>query len=292
MKPLPGLGRLEEMTRRISRTHAVVPILLILFTGVLTGWAEAPKAAATYFNRRVARVEARLAQQHRSAEDFLDNVGLGNQIDDRLRQGELFIEQLTPANEAELPGALLHHWRGTAFVPGATANDFERLMKDLGDYPHVYAPQVVRAQIVSLHGDRSADHFIAAMRVQQKHVITVVMDTTYEVTHGRLHAQHRYSMSRSTKIAEIAGAGTPRERVLGSDEEEGFLWRQNTYWSYEERDGGLYIQIESISLSRGIPAGLGWVIRPFVESVPRESLEFTLRATCRALENSQRSVRK
>ena len=62
-----------------------------------------------------------------------------------------------------------------------------------------------------------------------------------------------------------------------------FCGGMNTYWSYEERDGGLYMQVDSISLTRAIPAGLGWAVRPYVESVPRESLEFTLRAACNAL---------
>jgi hypothetical protein len=67
--------------------------------------------------------------------------------------------------------------------------------------------------------------------------------------------------------------------VVGSSEDHGFLWRMNTYWSWQERDGGLYLQVESVSLTRGIPVGLGWAVRPFVESIPRESLEFTLRAS-------------
>ena len=92
--------------------------------------------------------------------------------------------------------------------------------------------------------------------------------------------------SRSTRISEIASPGHDEERALNSDEEHGFLWRMNTYWSYEERDGGLYMQVESISLTRSIPHGLGWVVRPFVESVPRESLEFTLRSACNALRRS------
>jgi hypothetical protein len=121
------------------------------------------------------------------------------------------------------------------------------------------------------------------MRVRQKHVLTVVMDTTYDVTFGRLDAQRGYSTSRSTQIAEIDSPGTAHERSLGPGEEHGFLWRMNTYWSYEERDGGLYIQIESVTLSRSIPTGLGWAIGPFIESVPRDSLEFTLRATSNAL---------
>jgi hypothetical protein len=121
------------------------------------------------------------------------------------------------------------------------------------------------------------------MRVRQRHVLTVVMDTAYDIVFGRLDARHGYSISRSTQISEIASPGTRTERALTASEEHGFLWRMNTYWSYEERDGGLYMQIESISLTRSIPTGLGWAVRPFVESVPRESLEFTLRAACNAL---------
>jgi len=121
------------------------------------------------------------------------------------------------------------------------------------------------------------------MRVRQRHVVTVVMDTAYDIVFGRLDARHGYSISRSTRIAEIEGAGTSDERALNSSQEHGFLWRQNTYWSYEERDGGLTMQIESVSLTRSIPTGLGWAVGPFVESVPRESLEFTLRSVCNAL---------
>ncbi len=123
----------------------------------------------------------------------------------------------------------------------------------------------------------------STMRVRQQHVLTVVLDTAYDITFGRLDPQHGFSSSISTRIAEIDHAGTRGERALNANEEHGYLWRQNTYWSYEERDGGLYLQIESISLTRSIPTGLGWAIRPFVESVPRDSLEFTLRSICSAL---------
>jgi hypothetical protein len=121
------------------------------------------------------------------------------------------------------------------------------------------------------------------MRVRQQHVLTVVMDTTYDIAFAQLDAQHGYSISRSTQISEIDSPGAAAEHALNASQEHGFLWRLNTYWSYEERDGGLYMQIETISLTRSIPTGLGWAVRPFVESVPRESLEFTLRSTCNAL---------
>ena len=84
-------------------------------------------------------------------------------------------------------------------------------------------------------------------------------------------------------IAEIDSPNTSAEHALTPTQEHGFLWRLNTYWSYEERDGGLYLQIEAVSLTRSIPTGLAWAIRPYIESIPRESLEFTLRSACNAI---------
>lgn len=234
------------------------------------------------FNQYAVRLEARLARQHQSPDRFLSAENTANQT--RLARGDVVIENLTPG-EADPPGTLLHHWRGTAFVVGATADDFEQLMKNLSAYPEYYGPQIVRAKILSQDSGPIPDRLNVSIRVKQKHVITVVMDTTYDVSFGRLDSHHGYSISRSTRIHEISSPGTAKERTLTSPEEHGFLWRLNTYWSYEERDGGLYMQIESISLTRGIPTGLGWMVRPYVESVPRESLEFTLRATAQALEN-------
>ncbi len=171
----------------------------------------------------------------------------------------MIIEKLTPGGEAELPGAMLHDWRGTAFVRGATVADFERLMKNFDAYPQRFAPQVMQTKILTRQDGGEPGHFTVSMRVRQHHVITVVMDTTYDTTFGRLDASHAYSISRSTHISEIGSPGTAKEHALSGSEEHGFLWRLNTYWSYEERDGGLYMQIESISLTRSIPAGLGWV---------------------------------
>jgi len=152
-------------------------------------------------------------------------------------------------------------------------------MKDFSGYPARYAPQIEQARVTGQPGD----HFRVTMRVRQQHVITVVMETGYDIKFVRLDAGHGYSISRSTQIAEIESPGTSREHALGQDQNHGFLWRLNTYWNYEERDGGLYMQIESVSLSRSVPAGLAWAIKPFVESVPRDSLEFTLESTIRAL---------
>jgi hypothetical protein len=248
--------------------------LLLFLDGPRLMMAEPTRAAVNAFEVYCRRVEARLAEEHRSADEF---VAMGAAEGVRVRGGEVVIERL--AGMDDLEGARLHDWRGMAFAPGATAADFERLMQDFESYPQHFAPEVLVAKTVA----REGDHLQAWMRVRQRHVITVVMDSRYDIAYGRLDAGHGYSISRSQEIDEIEGAGTRSERRLRGDEEHGFLWRLNTYWSYEERDGGLYLQVEAVSLTRAVPRGLGWAIGPYVESVPRESLEFTLRSAVKAL---------
>jgi hypothetical protein len=264
------------MTRLALSNSLAFFLLCLAPPGYAVG--EPSPSAVSAFNVYVGSVESRLAKQHETTDSFVALIP-GSQSETRLRGGGLIVERLTASTGADLSGALLHHWRGTAFASGAKAEDFERLMRDFDGYPKYFSPQVLEAEVLTQHDDRLE----ASMRVRQRNVITVVMDTTYDIAYGRLDERHGYSNSRSTRISEIESAGTTKERALNSHDEHGFLWRLNTYWSYEERDGGLYIQIESVSLTRSIPPGLGWAVRPFVDSVPRESLEFTLRSVCNAL---------
>jgi hypothetical protein len=261
---------------------------LLLIAGPDVALADAAPGAIAGFEAYRVNVEARLVAQHRS----WSNPGRGflapcadspAAVEGRLRRGDLIIERIAldegAARRAASSGALLHHWRGTAFVPGMKVADFLKVMRDFDRYPQSFAPQIERARVLTHEGDR----FDVSMRIRQKHVITVVMDTDYTIEFTQLDSTHGYSISHSTRVAEIASPGTGAEHALSASEEHGFLWRLNTYWSYEERDGGLYLQIEAVSLTRAIPTGLGWVIGPYVESIPRESMEFTLRSAANAL---------
>ena len=268
---------LMKLTRSF-RTLLKTAILTILAGSSSCALIAEPAAGASqYFQQYAARTEARLAIERHAVHMVLPAELAGNTA--RLRQGEVVIEKLTPATEVEQNGAMLYHWRGTAFAPGAKGADFERVMKNFESYPRIFSPQVLRMVVQSRQGDSTQ----LTMRVEQKHVLTVVMDISYSSLFGRVSPVRGFSLSRSTSVHEIENAGRSSEHVLGHADEHGFLWRQNTYWSWEERDGGLVVQVESVTLSRAIPTGLGWAIRPFVETVPRESLEFTLRSTANAL---------
>ena len=198
---------LPDMKRRFLTSIS----LTFLFAASQLLSAQPTPTAVSAFNAYSQAVESRLAQQHSSSATFLSASS-----DPRLRSGELLIEQLTPTS-ADLPGALLHHWRGSAFTPGATADDFERLLRDVNAYPEHFAPQVVQAKVVSMSGGNMQ----ATMRTRQHHVLTVVIDATYDVAFGELDAHERYSNSRSTRILEIDSPGTAAERPLHASEEHG-----------------------------------------------------------------------
>jgi hypothetical protein len=276
------------MTHRTPPRSPLLTAVVLLCLHTTRLFAQPSAAAATAFNAYAQSIESRLAQQHRSSTNFL-SISSDPQTLTRLRSGEVILENLTPAH-AETSGSLLHHWRGTAFAPGATAADFEHLLTNFNAYPKNFSPEVLQASLISpgspacdlgtLGCSQQSGHIFAAMRVRQRHVITVLMDTAYDITFDQLDAHHGYSISRSTRISEL----DPKTNLaLAPSEEHGFLWRLNTYWSYEERDGGLYLQIESVSLTRSIPTGLGWALRPYIESVPRESLDFTLHSAVTAI---------
>ena len=69
----------------------------------------------------------------------------------------------------------------------------------------------------------------------------------------------------------------------------------NSYWRFSEEENGVFVECESLSLSRSIPFGLAWLIGRYVDSVPRESLESTLlsikHGAAAAANNSQEARR-
>jgi len=195
-----------------------------------------------------------------------------------LRNGELVIERLRVrpgGRELDVPDGMIHHWIGAVFIPNATAASAVKLLQDYDRHASVYAPTVARSRLLSHTGHE----FTFSLRFVMTKVITVVVDGEHHARFAWLGPGRARSWIRSTRLAEVTDAGTSREREQPVGQGDGYLWRLNSYWRFEERDGGVYLECESVSLTRGIPYGLGWIVGPFVTSLPRESLEFTLAKT-------------
>jgi len=271
---------------RNFRRSAVAIFLFIL--AILT-WAHAselqPKTKAA-FDKYIQLTEARMKAESGPGKPFLTidamPEGQKNAVLARLRNGEVVITRertLENGKEIDVPDGMIHHWLGIVLIPGTTLKKTLALQQDYDHHAEYYSPRVVRSRLIS----RNGNDFKIYYRVKDKKVVTVVMDTDYDVHYESVSPTRERSTVYSTRIQEIENPGEKTEHAKPVDDGNGFMWRLNSYWREEERDGGVYIQCEAISLSRDIPTGLGWLIKGFVESVPRESLQFTLGKTREAL---------
>ena len=199
-----------------------------------------------------------------------------------LAQGEVQITQCNSfksKNGFQCPDCLIHHWIALVFIAGARLDGVLQVLKDYNHHVDYYAPDVVKSEIES----RDGDHFRVFLRFRRQKVITVVLNTEHDVTYDRDSPVHAHSRSSATHVGEVDNPGKPNEREKPRENDNGFLWGMETWWRMEEKDNGVYVQSEVVSLTRNIPSGLGWMIAPFVTSIPKESLSFTMEATRKAV---------
>jgi len=189
------------------------------------------------------------------------------------------LETLENGVAIRCPDGLIHHWVGLAFIPGTKLADVLAVLEDYNQHAVYYAPDVERSKIES----RDADHFRVFLRFRRHKVVTVVLNTEHDVQYFRDSDTRAHSRSSAVRIAQVENAGKSDEREKTPGDDDGFLWRMETWWRMIEADGGVYVQSEVVSLTRDIPAGLGWLIGPFVTSIPKESLAFTMESTRKAV---------
>lgn len=235
--------------------------------------AELSKETVQAFERYVRATETRL-EEKRARGPFL----WADESTERLRQvreGQVVIQPWSGKGDLSVPRGLIHDWIGAAFIPGVSMARTLAWVQDYGGHKEAYKPEVTDSRLLS----RNGNEFQVYMRLRKKKVITVVLDTEHEVRYSEQDSTRWYSRSYSTKIAEVNNPGKPDERQLPVGAGHGFLWRLYSYWRFEERDGGVYLECQALSLSRDVPLGLGWLIEPIIRQLPRESLANTLRQT-------------
>jgi hypothetical protein len=247
------------------------------------------------FDRYAQATEARIAKELVRPGAFLYVEGLPEPKRSAtlasIRGGDIYMvrfeSQDASEGAVEIPDALLHHWIGAVFIPGVTLRQVIDLVEDYDRHQDIYKPEVVRSKL--LH--RDGNDFQIYYRLVKKKVITVTLNTNHDVQYFPIDATHWRSRSVATRIAEVADAGEAGEHEKPIGQDGGFLRRLNSYWRFEEKDGGVWVEVESISLTRDIPMGLGWLIKPFITGIPRESLLMTLGSTRDALRKGAGSGR-
>lgn len=249
--------------------------------------AELKKKSVENFDRYIHLTAARIDAEIEKSDPFLwvDSLDGPTRVQayERLRRGEVLIERMKTLDNGqpiEDGDSIIHHWIGSVFVPGVSLQQTIALAQQYERHTEIYKPDVMQCRVLARNGN---DFRVFFRFFKHKAIVTTVHNTEHEVRYIPIDAQRLQARTWTTRIAQVEDSDKPdgSEKPVGND--SGYLWRVNTYWRYLERDGGTYIQLESASLSRSIPAIVAWLIRPYVEGVPRESVTFTLGTTRKAL---------
>jgi hypothetical protein len=221
------------------------------------GGAQLTPETSRAFDRYTGLVEKQL-----SAGPFLYTGAHSDAKSTAHRGGTVVVD--AKIADVPVPDGLIHDWLGVLFIPGASIASVQAVMQDYDGYKRIYQPDVTDSKVLSRDGDR----FRVFLRLYKHEFLTLVYDSEYDVLYSFPAPGRMEIVSRSVRISQ-------------SGEDHGFLWRLNTYWRFEQADGGVYVQCRAVSLSRGIPFGFGW-LRGFLQKFPRESMVDTLEATRRA----------
>lgn len=271
------------MAHSAHRAAALVVFLALLgwFAVPATG-AELKPTTVEAFDNYVRQSEARMAEELRDGNGFLwlDRVPEPRRqtLYAELQRGGIVIEPLNVEEEGKpikVPGGLIHDWVGVIFVPRATLPQVLAVVQDYDNHENIYKPHVQRSKLLQ----RNGNYFKVYLRLYRKAIVTAVFNVENDVHYFLHNATRAHSQSYSTRIAELKNAGESNEEEMPVGKDRGYLWRLYSYWRFQEKDGGVYIQLESIALSRGVPRIFLWLVGPLLKKIPRETISLLLNST-------------
>jgi hypothetical protein len=250
-------------------------LLLVSATYAATLKPESVQA----WDRYVAAAEAKLERRAHGNETFLW-VDESPERRRRVQNGEIAVAETYSGVNKKAPSALIHHWIGGAFIPGARIEDVVAVVRNYASYPEYYHPGVASAKVLA--NDAAADMFSLVL-VNQAVLVKTAVEAECHSTLTRLSDKRWYGETSASRIEEIEDYGRATEHRLPPGQGGGYLWRIASITRYEERDGGVYVELEALALSRDIPVSLRFVIDPIVRRVSRNSLAESLRQTEQAV---------
>ena len=251
-----------------------------LLLSALIGVTASTSAAAVLTN---AASEAYAEYLGRARQSFLDRLSqppAGNDADRAALLGDQTIVRPGGGDGIQsMPGSLIHHWRGAIFIRGVTLDHALNVSRAYREYPNIYRP-IIASTVLSDEGDA----FRVLLRMKESAAgMTAILDVWSSIRYVRLDPTHAYDVSSSEAILEVRDAGRPTEHHLPAGRDSGYLWRAATFTRFVEDDGGVYLDMETIGLSRRFPPLLGWLIEPIARRIGRRSVEESAREFQRAV---------
>jgi hypothetical protein len=279
-----NVTRLSAQVRKLVLLLSIFPWLTCI-PGKATDLK--PETAAA-FGRYVKVTESRMENETQDGQFLIVDRLPETQRRDvygQLQHGQIFIQELHTQEEhlpMRIPSGMVHHWIGVIFIPKCKLSEVSAVLQDYQNEASIYMPEIRRAKLIQQNGNESK----IFLQMYTKAIITVVLNGYFEVIQTPIGSTRMESASRSTRIAEVVNPGAPDEHESAEEEGHGYMWRLNSYWRLEEKDGGVYVQNESITLTRTVPALLAWLINPLTKSIPRDVIVHMLTDTQTAVTKS------
>jgi hypothetical protein len=247
--------------------------LLILAASLTSKGAELRpetlKAWDAYVNTQNARVA-----EYGDGMSFLWSDGSPDHLR-RLHNRETVVAPVGD-NPHRVPQGLIHHWIGVVFLPGTRLDNVLSVVREYGRYKDVYAPNVIESAL--LRQTDMQDTF--SLRMLNKAVVaSFAINMDFENTFTRIDENRWYGISYSTRVREIENLGLSDEHEAPANTGRGLIWRLYSISRFEQRDGGVYVELEAVALSRDVPRALRWVVDPIVRRTSRSSLFVSLQKT-------------
>jgi len=262
--------RKQNMLRNQCRTAVLTLLLLSHSLNAAHLSTETKEAWDAYLQAAIAAMQARLEP----GAPFLwldDEPGRAEHV----RMKGPYILPVGKIPKAVASG-LIHDWLGAGFVPDTTIRDILKVIRDYDHYSEIYRPGVIDSKLISTDG--LTDKF--SLRFVNKSVVAkTALDMEGETRYIQVDEHRWYAYSTTAHIRQIAKFGMPEQHTLPEDEGIGLIWRLASITRLEERDGGVYAELEGLALSRDIPVAFRLFVNPIVRRVSRDSLATSLHQT-------------
>jgi len=262
--------------------------------GLRARWAVGALAAAAMSlsttTASAATLEARTLEAYQAyvrdvLQRFAESDGRtflwADQHPDRRRallDGEIVVEAADGDGILNVPGGLIHHWIAAAFMKDVALEEMLEIVRSYDDYPRIHPP-VVRAELISQDGET---HRVFMRLEKSTRFVTAVLDTWWLTRHQRPSQDRVYTTSHAETIQQVERAGRSDERRLPPGTGGGYVWAASTVSRFLERDGGTYVEFQTLGLSRTFPRLLGWLVEPIARRIGAGSVKDTLAELRRA----------
>lgn len=250
-------------------------MLLAVVTPSLLGAMELQSNTIRAWDNYIRITDSRMCSRLTAQRPFLWTDEIPARISN-LRRGEILVAPATGRGSQSVANGLIHDWIGAAFIPNATIASLLAVIHDYNRYKEIYSPVVAESKAIS--STETGQQFSMVWR-RRVLLINAAMEGEYESHDFMVDPRRGYSIVNTTQLREIEGAGQSGEHLLPPGQGSGFIWRMHSIARYEERDGGVYLELEAIALTRDIPLSLRWLVSPVVNRLSISSLETSLRQT-------------